>query len=324
MSEKLKALVKPFPMEYIEWRPGATNRDKTAALGLAYVDPRCYQDRLNDVFGLEWGGSRNIYFASGKVVIEVTITVPTGEGGFVSRSGVGEEFTENVTLGSKDVYGNENAVTTADAQALKRACVEFGLGAYLYGWGNIWADYDKVSRRFTDKGMSKLNQSAHNLTEQAMRQWGGEKQKTLKKQPLEKKPETARIKQKKVQSVAPNEERGPKAVKLWLLSEAEAKKQRPLNNDDVKQLNPLLNNILGGDEARHLWLQWTYDVDSAKKLTGAQKDVLWNTMNPSYSTETSWVPTGDRGKVLAEAIKAMYQEALKEPSTQLKEELKDI
>ena len=110
-----------------------------------------------------------------------------------------------------------------------------------------------------------------------------------------------------------NGEKGPKAVKVWLLSEAEKGTQRPINSKDVQQIAPLLNNVLGGDDERKVWLEWTYGVDSAKKLTGAQKDVLWKTMQPAYDPEQSaWTPTGDAGERLAAAIRVMYEEAVKE------------
>jgi len=328
MDEKLKALTKPFPAEYVAWRPGATNQEKTAALGLAYVDPRCYHDRLNEVFGMKWSDKRAIYLLPHKIAIEVTITVEDNDGHLTSRSGMGEEFTEDIKMGGRSHQGNENSVTGADAQAFKRACVEFGLGAYLYGWGNVWADYDSNRKRFTDKGISKLNQTAHNLTEQTMRQWAGdERAATGRDKPLEQKaaegpeepkeqPETKPIKK---ESTKVESGKGPQAVKVWLLSEAEkaSRKQRPLTTKDVKELAPLLNNVLGNDEARKAWLKWTYGIDSANDLTGAQKDVLWETMRPTYVPETTlWEPTGENGQKLVTAIKAMYQEALRESASE--------
>ncbi len=52
--EILEALGKPFPVEAVSLKPGSTNKDKTKAMALAYVDPRHYMDRLNEVLGGEW------------------------------------------------------------------------------------------------------------------------------------------------------------------------------------------------------------------------------------------------------------------------------
>lgn len=126
---------------------------------------------------------------------------------------------------------------------------------------------------------------------------------TAKKKPVPKKSAPKKPK--------PNNERGPMAVKVYLLSEAVKLKQRPLNSDDVSRIVPLLNGILGGEDARKAWLKWTYDIDSSKDLTGAQKDVLWEILKPTYD-DKKWVPTGDKGLRLAEKMKVMYRESLKD------------
>lgn len=163
MDEKLKALAMPFPAEFIEWRPGATNKDKTKAQALAYVDPRHYQDRLNEICGLRWSSLRDIQFTSEKVVITVTLYL-----GDVSRSGVGE-------ASLTDKFGKALAVTKADAQAFKRACVEYGLGRYLYNWGRVWVAFDANTKRFTKTAISELGQKAYNMTQQTTKQWEGKK-----------------------------------------------------------------------------------------------------------------------------------------------------
>jgi hypothetical protein len=52
--------------------------------------------------------------------------------GLGSHSGLGEEWADN-----------ENAGTSAEAQAFKRACSCFGLGRYLYDLGGHWVDLDE-------------------------------------------------------------------------------------------------------------------------------------------------------------------------------------
>ncbi len=43
-----------------------------------------------------------------------------------------------------------SAVTTALAQAFKRACAAFGLGRYLYFLPQVWCDYDAEKRRIVN------------------------------------------------------------------------------------------------------------------------------------------------------------------------------
>jgi hypothetical protein len=68
----------------------------------------------------------------------------------VTRTDVGEEV-----LGSG---GQSNELTSAIAQAFKRACVKFGLGAYLYSLPQEWVDYDGQRKRITDKGKKHLDE----------------------------------------------------------------------------------------------------------------------------------------------------------------------
>jgi hypothetical protein len=64
---------------------------------------------------------------SGKIVVTCRVTID----GMGSHSGLGEEWADN-----------ENAGTSAEAQAFKRACSCFGLGRYLYDLGGNWVDLD--------------------------------------------------------------------------------------------------------------------------------------------------------------------------------------
>jgi len=55
--------------------------------------------------------------------------------GLGSHSATGEEWTDD-----------ENAGTSAEAQAFKRACACFGLGRYLYYFDGAWVDLDERKR----------------------------------------------------------------------------------------------------------------------------------------------------------------------------------
>jgi len=65
---------------------------------------------------------------SGKVLITCTVTIF----GLWSHSGTGEEWADD-----------DNGMTSADAQAFKRACSCFVLGRYFYDIPPIWVDLDQ-------------------------------------------------------------------------------------------------------------------------------------------------------------------------------------
>ena len=65
---------------------------------------------------------------SGKVLVTCTVTIL----GIGSHSGTGEEWADD-----------DNGMTSADAQAFKRACSCFGLGRYFYDIQAVWVDLDQ-------------------------------------------------------------------------------------------------------------------------------------------------------------------------------------
>lgn len=124
----LQALQEPFPSEYVEWKPQSISKDGKRAIAAAYVDARRYQERLDLVCP---GWSSHIELLANGQVAKVAITI---EG--VTREDVGEASAEDA-----------NTVTTAVAQAFKRACAAFGLGRYLYFLPLTWCDYDPEKKR---------------------------------------------------------------------------------------------------------------------------------------------------------------------------------
>ncbi len=73
----------------------------------------------------------------------------------VTRCDVGEDDSP----GGDDDRGPKNKATTSAAQAFKRACVKFGLGAYLYRLPRIWAPYDPVKKQFPEEGLALLSRA---------------------------------------------------------------------------------------------------------------------------------------------------------------------
>ena len=138
------ALENPFDPSEIKWRVTNTTSDRRRGQVIAYADPRAYTDRLNALFTVrgwtreyavqviqnferkERGNGESTI--SGKIVVTCRLTID----GIGSHSGLGEEWADN-----------ENAGTSAEAQAFKRACSCFGLGRYLYDLDGNWVDLDE-------------------------------------------------------------------------------------------------------------------------------------------------------------------------------------
>jgi hypothetical protein len=70
----------------------------------------------------------------GKAIVTSKVLVATAVSisRLASHTGTGEEWADR-----------ENAVTAADAQAFKRACSCFGLGRYLYSFGEAWVQLNQ-------------------------------------------------------------------------------------------------------------------------------------------------------------------------------------
>lgn len=85
MDEKqLERLKAPFAMEAHDWKPGATTKDKKRALGLAYVDSRQYQARLDEV-DPEWSNSYTPLVVDSRIVVNCKLIVLG-----ITREDVGE------------------------------------------------------------------------------------------------------------------------------------------------------------------------------------------------------------------------------------------
>src|ERR1035437_2523427 len=136
--EKLFAQLEvPFDPAQIKWRVMRTSDDRRSGAILPFADPRAYTDRLNQLF-TPAGWTREYTISTvpslcrmkrGRSIVTSKLLVATAVtiNRLGSHTGTGEEWADR-----------ENAVTAADAQAFKRACSCFGLGRYLYSFGETW------------------------------------------------------------------------------------------------------------------------------------------------------------------------------------------
>ncbi len=147
----LAELAQPFDPESVEFKAGATTQDKARALALAYVDSRVYQARL-DAVAPDWRNEYTREYAGDRVIVTCALTVAG-----VTRQAIGESLQASARHDGSTVI-EENAATTAEAQAFKRACSAFGLGRYLYSVPQVWADYDSAKRQFTPTAVLALRE----------------------------------------------------------------------------------------------------------------------------------------------------------------------
>ena len=147
-SERIKELVGelqiPFDLAVIEWRVTDTTKNgKPRGQVIPYADPRAYTDRLNALFTpVGWTRKYTIHTSANfersrdqRTVAKVFVTCELTIFSLGSHSATGEGWTDD-----------DNAVTSAEAQAFKRACTCLGLGRYLYYCVGTWVDLDERNR----------------------------------------------------------------------------------------------------------------------------------------------------------------------------------
>jgi hypothetical protein len=122
----LARLAAPFPPEKIEWRVGATMKDKSRGLALAYIDARTVQDRLDEVCGVNWQ-TRHHHCGGEKLGCDIGIKI-------------GDEWIwRGDGAGPTDVEGDKGAFS----DAFKRAAVRWGVGRYLYDLDSPWVNLER-------------------------------------------------------------------------------------------------------------------------------------------------------------------------------------
>lgn len=123
-DEMMTRLLRPFPPKSISWRVGATNRDKTKGIALAYIDARDVMQRLDEVCGMAW--QCRYTHAEAKVICEIGLLFP--DGWRWRANGAGDTHIE--------------AEKGAISDAFKRAAVMWGIGRYLYSLPSPWVEIE--------------------------------------------------------------------------------------------------------------------------------------------------------------------------------------
>lgn len=121
----------PFPADYIDWRVGSTNQDKTKGMALAYIDARAVMDRLDTIVGpANWQCQ---YTPAGPIMI-CAIGIKFGDAWVWKQDGAGET----------DFEGEKGAMS----DAFKRAAVRWGVGRYLYDLKAPWVAIQQFGKSF--------------------------------------------------------------------------------------------------------------------------------------------------------------------------------
>ena len=135
MSELLTALKNPFNPKVIHWRVGATNKDKTSGIALAYINARDAEKRLDEVMGLNWA-NRHPYEGCCEIGLKI-------DNEWIWRAnGAGETDIE----GQKGRYSD----------SFKRAATMWGVGRYLYYLPTVWVPLTPQGRSHVIKTPPKL------------------------------------------------------------------------------------------------------------------------------------------------------------------------
>jgi hypothetical protein len=139
MKELIAELEVPFDPAVIEWR--VTNTTKSGKLRgqvIPYAGPRADTNRLNSLFTpAGWTRKYTVHISANferkadqKTVAKVFVTCELTIFRLGSHSATGEEWADN-----------DSAGTSAEAQAFKRSCACFGLGATFTTLGHFLVPY---------------------------------------------------------------------------------------------------------------------------------------------------------------------------------------
>ncbi len=150
-------LCAPFPVEFIDWRVGSTNQEKTKGLALCYVDARAVMDRLDSVAGPENWQCSYTPGVNGSIVCSLGIHMPDGSWVWKADG-----------AGQTDYEGEKGALS----DAFKRAAVRWGIGRYLYDLKAPWVAIEQRGKSYVipEAEIKKLNELHEDFAQKAG--WG--------------------------------------------------------------------------------------------------------------------------------------------------------
>ncbi len=120
----------PFDPAILSWKPQTVKNNR--AYPVVYVDARDVMDRLNWVLGPGNWETKYVPDLSNKIVeCHLTVTYPSGKK--VTRIDVGD-------MSQQPDQGDKSKAAYSDS--LKRAAVQFGVGAYFYGIKADWVEVE--------------------------------------------------------------------------------------------------------------------------------------------------------------------------------------
>jgi hypothetical protein len=130
-------LAEPFDPDEIKWRVTHTTQDGRRGAVIPFASPRAYTDRLNQIFSPNgWTRTYDVSTLSGLSRMRRDKVIQTGKVLVTCALSIRDLGTHT---GSGEDWADEpNAMTSAEAQAFKRACSCFGLGRYLYNFAEMW------------------------------------------------------------------------------------------------------------------------------------------------------------------------------------------
>ncbi|UEL49185.1 Rad52/Rad22 family DNA repair protein [Terrisporobacter hibernicus] len=119
-----KELQKPFKEDEIEWRVGATNKEKTMGLALPYVTNKAIQNRLDEVFGVFGWKNEFKQWKQNSQLCGISVWDDDKNEWITKYDGADDTNMEATKGGLSD--------------SMKRASTQFGIGRYLYKLDPVW------------------------------------------------------------------------------------------------------------------------------------------------------------------------------------------
>lgn len=132
LKEKLSA---PFLPSEIEWRIGATNKDKTSGIALPYITNRAIMNRLDETVGItNW--KNEFYIQDKSKICGISIRINN------------EWITKYDGADDTNIEATKGGISNA----MKRAAVQWGIGRYLYKLPTMWVGIEPNGKSYKIKG----------------------------------------------------------------------------------------------------------------------------------------------------------------------------